>query len=389
MMPRNGEVELNSLERAKEYDQANRMRQDVPLEGYRHRFIGMNGINNLLSSDEYRDVIDMAKKMEKYHYSPEYIKRQTGWEIGADGKWRYEIDDRDINLEYYPLMKMRKEYPSLYRIFDATRSGLLNTKEPFVRKSLEDFHKKMNKFLKEKPRLADVVPDKMFFDAYPEFRDVKVVYKNYLERPCMFNKRKNEFHIEKSMLGDKELNAYAAAEMQRMIQDYEGFSKGYPMSKLLPDNIYDQTMEPFDKSDMLFINSLDADREPVKDFFKRLDFYKKYGRFAQDMPQEQSAKDDFMLSSVLDENTAQSGNVETRNVMKRIDFDNERRRTTPAEATEEISRANQVSPMSIYDMKRFLKGPIDIIKDNNKKLWNNKYLTPFDYPYFDPNAPLN
>ncbi len=392
MMPRNGEVELNSLKRAKEYEHANKMQQDVPLEGYRHRFIGANGINNLMNSknsDEYREIIDMAQKMAKYHYSPEYIKRQTGWEIGADGKWRYEIDDSNINLEYYPLMKMRKEYPSLYRVFEATRSGLLNKKEPFVRKSLEDFHVKMNKFLKEKPNLSDVIPDKMFFDAYPEFRDVKVVYKDYLERPCVFNKRKNEFYIEKSMLGKKRLNAYAAAEMQRMIQDYEGFSKGYPMSKLLPDDIYDQAMEPLDKSDMLFIDSDEADRAPVRNFMKRHEYFRKYGQYPQDIPQEQSAREDYMLSSVLDGDAAQSGNVEARNVMKRINFDNETRRTIPAEATEDVSRIYQVSPKSLYDMKKFLKGPIDIIRDKNSKMWNQKYYNPFDYPFFDPTAPLN
>ncbi|MBQ5663279.1 MAG: hypothetical protein IIV19_02485, partial [Bacteroidaceae bacterium] len=69
--------------------------------------------------------------------------------------------------------------------------------------------------------------------------------------------------------------------------------------------------------------------------------------------------------------TAQSGNVEARNVMNRFDYDNKMRRNSLAEETEDIFRGLQVSPKSISDMHRLLKGPIDIINEMKKNLQNN------------------
>ena len=88
-------------------------------------------------------------------------------------------------------------------------------------------------------------------------------------------------------------------------------------------------------------------------------------------PKEESLRDDFILSAINGYETAQSGNVETRNVMKRFDYDDKRRRNSPAIDTEDVFRGFQISPKNKADFRNFLKGPIDLIKDYNSKLWNN------------------
>ena len=364
-------IDFNSLNKARKFHELGKMQKYAPLPEHRFRFIGKEGLRNLMESesrDFYVDNYNLARQLYEYEYNPSYIKKETGWEIGSDGKWRYEIDDKDIKVEYYPLMRMNKEHPQLYRVFNAVQNGLFDRNNEWVQQKLEEFYVKASKYLKERPKFSEVVPDKVFFDAYPEFRNVTVVYKDYLKRPCVYDKKRKIFYINKSMVGTTELNMYAAAEMQRMIQDYEGFSKAYPMEKVLPGDIYDQAMEPIDKADMFEFadNYLDNSKEYLK---KKKDYYNRYGFYPDAMPEEQSMREDFVLSLVNGAEVAQSGNVEARNVMERFNYDDKKRRANLAEYTEGIFRGMQITPQKIYDVRRFLKGPIDIIREANSKLW--------------------
>ena len=372
----NEDIDADDLRLAKKFNEFNRRQKDTALDDFRYRFIGKQGLDNLLKSenrDSYIDNYNMANKLHKFEYSPEYIKRETGWEVGADGKWRYEIDDRDIKVEYYPLMRLKNEYPFIYKVYSAVKSKFISKNHPGVKEILENYYIAMNRFLKEKPKLSEVIPDKMFFDAYPEYRDTKVIYKDYLDRPCIYDKKRKTFYINKSMIGDEKLNRHVAAEMQRMIQDYEGFSKAYPMEKVLPDDIYEQAMEPIEKSDIFELTSNDYWKDPKGYFDKKQAYYKKYGFYPKSVPEEDSSREDFMLSLVNDDDAAQSGNIETRNVMERYNYDDDFRRGITAEETEDIPRSKQISPKNIYDVRRFLKGPIDIIREANSNMWNEEF----------------
>ena len=366
------DIDANSYKRARKFYDSYMDKRNKFLENYFSRKIGENGIRNLMTSgnwDLYIDKYELANKLREYDYSPRLIKKKTGWEIGADGKWRYEIDDRNINIEYYPLMRMRKEYPLLYRIYKGYRNGAIKKSSPYIQANLESFHILLNKYLNEKPKLYEVIPDKIFFDAYPEYRNVTVVYKNYLERPCVYDKRKRAFFIDKSMVGKRELNLHAAAEMQRMIQDYEGFSKAYSMENVLPYDVYDQAVEPIDKSDMFEFMA----EKPDNYFEKKEAYHNKYGFLPREVPESESEREDFILSLINGKTAAQSGNVEMRNVKSRFEYPDWARRESMAEDTEDISRKMQISPHNIYDVRKFLKGPIDIIKETNSKLWRKKY----------------
>lgn len=66
-------------------------------EGTRDSFgqiVGVSGADRLRESGEYPVPYDyVARRMESQGKSPEEIRLATGWEKGADGKWRYEIPD--------------------------------------------------------------------------------------------------------------------------------------------------------------------------------------------------------------------------------------------------------------------------------------------------------
>ena len=86
-----------------------------------------------------------------------------------------------------------------------------------------------------------------------------------------------------------------------------------------------------------------------------------------------------MLSLIKEDEAAQSGNIEARNVMERFDYDDDLRRGITAEESEEIPREQQISPKNIYDVRRFLKGPIDIIREANSNMWNKDFYEDWDF----------
>ena len=82
----------------------------------------------------------MAKDMEKNKKKAKAIKAATGWERGADGKWRYEMPD--------VVLRDPKEWVNKKTL------------------TLSDIVEKPNDLFKEYPEL---------FDAYPELKDMKIL----------------------------------------------------------------------------------------------------------------------------------------------------------------------------------------------------------------------
>lgn len=58
-----------------------------------NQIIGMEGAENLRESGADIDYIAVAESMRAQGKTPQEIRLATGWELGADGKWRYEIPD--------------------------------------------------------------------------------------------------------------------------------------------------------------------------------------------------------------------------------------------------------------------------------------------------------
>ena len=93
--------------------------------------VGEKGIRSLDAAEEATtrmDNLSIANEMEKAGKDALAIKMATGWERGADGKWRYEIEDlklkKDVlgeneieaiygNNKYSPITRPLKEVVNL------------------------------------------------------------------------------------------------------------------------------------------------------------------------------------------------------------------------------------------------------------------------------------
>ena len=360
------------------------------------RFIGEKGLKNLARSGN-KDVnpytLSVAKKYYKDGFGERDLKYWTGWELGADGKWRYEIDDSSLKVEYYPEKRLREEHPRLYNLFELIRDNGYDPRmanEGF-KKRVNDLKKYYKQYKKEKPKFSDVVSDKLFFDAYPEYRDVSVIYKPLLNDICVYNPKKKIFYIDVNSLDSKELNEAVAVEMQKMIQRSEGFTQAYDIRSVLREKLFSRINRPIEDSDDVNFRRKIKFYDIEKNNRIREKYYEKYGFFPEDIPEDETLKEDYRLSTLINKKMAQSGNVETRNVKRRFYLpDYDRNRTLAAE-TEDFLRSNQIAPESKEDLKRMLKGPIDIL--NHVKLWNEKYDVNEKYlkdlEFLDPDRLLN
>ena len=127
--------------------------------------------------------LDAAQKMEAAKKEAKAIKLATGWERGADGKWRYEIPDGiyhpkgDAELKK-ALAKQpwREELNGLSdRILDGEGLSKEET-ERFNELSEKEAAFKADYLKKEKPHLADWLENDELFKAYPELKRVGIVF---------------------------------------------------------------------------------------------------------------------------------------------------------------------------------------------------------------------
>ena len=172
----------------------NSRKQDV-----RFMFAGEKGAAEADKAEEktYRmDNLKVAEKMERGKKDAKAIKLATGWERGADGKWRYEMPDAKIK--------------------DTIDVGGGN----IVKRFEEDM-------LWNDGKLADVIDAPGLFEAYPQLKDVRIdtdAIMNDMPSNGEYNAKTNTITIHADEL--KYMNSILNHEIQHAIQSIEGFATG-------------------------------------------------------------------------------------------------------------------------------------------------------------------
>ena len=137
-----------------------------------------------------RSALQKAVEMRNREKSNEEIRKETGWFVGMDGKWRFEISDADIR-------------------FDA--EGDLQGKNKNDVKTLADY----------------ISHDKLF-EAYPDLAEVPVYFAEIQNGSYgSYSRGMDEIALNRSLLEDpKELLDTLVHEVQHAIQERERFAPG-------------------------------------------------------------------------------------------------------------------------------------------------------------------
>lgn len=180
--------------------QLNELRSGMVADDERFSLIGKKGAEALDHAEEVStrlDNLNVARQMEEAKKDVKAIKMATGWERGADGKWRYEIADSKLN-----------------DMMDVDGKGKM------VKRHKEDM-------LWTSGKLGEVVVAPELFKAYPKLKDVRLEtdsIMNNLPSNGEYNAKTNTITIHADEL--KYLNSILNHEIQHVIQDLEGFAQG-------------------------------------------------------------------------------------------------------------------------------------------------------------------
>ena len=257
------------------------------------------------------DNLSVAKDMEKNKKKAKAIKVATGWERGADGKWRYEMPD--------VVFRDPKEWVNKKTL------------------TLSDIVEKPNDLFKEYPEL---------FDAYPELKDMKILKGRAKSGGVFYNnaitlnlgdireaiKYDMDTHYK---LANNSLKKTLVHEIQHYIQDKEGFAQGGNSEMIIDKNALDA------------IAKLRAEKDAVaKEFYaispeeqqrRKYEINNRYNDLTKQIERlEKSSRIGYDGYNRL------SGEVEARNVSARLNMTPEERRKSLAESTEDVARKDQI-----------------------------------------------
>lgn len=257
------------------------------------------------------DNLSVAKDMEKNKKKAKAIKAATGWERGADGKWRYEMPD--------VVLRDPKEWVNKKTL------------------TLSDIVEKPNDLFKEYPEL---------FDAYPELKDMKILKGRAKSGGVFYNNAitLNLGYIREAIksgwdtyykISTRLLKATLVHEVQHYIQEQEGFAQGGNSEMIVDKNALDA------------IAKLRADKDAVaKEFYamspeeqqrRKYEINNRYNDLTKQIERlEKSSRIGYDGYKRL------SGEVEARNVSARLNMTPEERRKTLAESTEDVARKDQI-----------------------------------------------
>lgn len=171
--------------------------------------VGEQGAGALDAAEEVTvrlDNLAIARKMEESGKDAKAIKLATGWERGADGKWRYEIMDEHFTELFYDTDHKK-------------RNGI--TLEAAIKGG------KDSAFLKAYPELAKwrvqftVRGKKQKAAGFCDYDKKRIVISEYLD--SYYDERDSYFNTESPQ---KSVEAVFLHELQHAIQHIEGFAEG-------------------------------------------------------------------------------------------------------------------------------------------------------------------
>ena len=379
------------------YDGTGRIEPAVAVaEDIRFRFVGEQGAANLDKAEEATtrlDNLSVAREMEEAGKDAKSIKMATGWERGADKKWRYEVDD-DIKIDLSANVDFRRRYPEYARYEELKNkelAAILELGEPMTEEEHKEYDFAKTIFggdteLHRSRKLKDYVESESLFKNYPELAAYSLNIVDEMEDGASGSLNPDTKAVTLKMsFKVGEMEKVLVHELQHAIQHIEGFAQGgntrsvqtkaetlkkdvqplYEMIhdtpewaeyKMLVNDYFDEYGK--DQLDNDKIAEIESRLNEIEDSGvlkeienKRKELKRKYGADAtvtKILNGPYSSFDEIweqLPSGFYDKFDAYyrlGGEVEARNAAERMGMSSEERRQSLAEETEDVAREDQV-----------------------------------------------
>lgn len=309
----------------------------------RFMFAGEKGAAEADKTDEQTirmDNLDVAKQMEEAKKDAKAIKMATGWEKGVDGKWRYEMPDAKIK--------------------DTLDVGGGN----IVKRNEEDM-------LWNGGKLEKAIDAPELFKLYPQLKDVRIntdAIMNDMPSNGEYNPQTKTITIHADEL--KYLNSILNHEIQHVIQREEGFAHGgtpeqverdfnaakaewkarsyaFELEEKAKEMGGEYNQSAVEKALIQEYKDMDMP-EFIPDKETRIKGFNYFARGYADRSMDDAIKrfrlDRFQRTDFdsYQEYRKLAGEVEARNVEKRLGMTDEERRNSLASETEDVNRDEQI-----------------------------------------------
>ena len=305
-------------------------------ERVRKQFIGEKGAAAADHAEEVGvrlDNLAVARKMEEAGKDAKAIKMATGWERGADGKWRYEVGD--------------------VRFYDGLQLVNRNEKSTVTLNDLLEDNK-------EKDAL---------FASYPSLKDMPVTLEDMgYNGAGEYSYKDKSLRLNTYLLTDDSGRFTEPAvsilnhEIQHAIQHIEGFARGGSLEEGQHYADEHKPLTPVQGDFVDTVNLYDKNKHTLSETYTLAKFVKDWAMFNDDdfskdllgMSDEQIRSEYERLKerqqyggkpsrlNGFDAYKRFSGEVESRNVEARMGMTDEERRASLAAETEDVSREDQI-----------------------------------------------
>ena len=192
-----------------------------------HSFAG----ENATTADQ--DKLRQARQMLAEGRDAETVRRETGWFRGMDGEWRFEIDDSGMEYHRGGDASFAQHHPMYARYQELQRQfveGDIAEQDVAELRELDQIWSREFGRLKEqvdrgRAKLKDILDHKELFQAYPQLRNVDVVFKD-LEGGTRGSYSPSRNRITLSAELRNAPQETLVHEVQHAIQEIEGFTGG-------------------------------------------------------------------------------------------------------------------------------------------------------------------
>lgn len=340
------------------------------IEDELYQFLGAQGISRLDLAEEVTtrmDNLSVARTMESAGKDAKTIKLATGWERGADGKWRYEIDDSVSSYYSEGDANTRRWHPDYvkYQELQLKNIDALLGKAEWTAQDEKDLYKLNDIWGNEIGRRRDLLDDgqavledmlihEELFNAYPELRRIPVRFAEEQGAMGVYRGKTQGITLSPGR-SEKETFSTLMHEIQHAIQEQEGFARGGS-----PDEMRDRAIAQvqerlsnlergddirmlMEMEDDTFFDEVPAELRPL--FEAKLeelrqtitpDEVAQYRELTAGMDYESVSEAAFDLYSRL------MGEVEARNVQTRMGMTMDERLASLASETEDVAREDQI-----------------------------------------------
>lgn len=297
-------------------------------------FAGENALNR---NNEY---LKRAKVMELAGETSEDIRKETGWFRGLDGKWRFELDDSQMEVDTAGKFHRNPDISRYQTLVE--KAYFMGTATDAEIQELQQLLKSLEGVSTEPKKLGDLINYPQLFEAYPDLEDVDISYINDDGTKLgAYHTGFDEIVLVRDLKLNKEkLKRVLIHEIQHAIQKREDFAGGssaeyFTETAPEPEEIYRERIKELTKEqaniwlryediNMALDKAINVGDEQKAQFYETLsdNIYNKHynEEWFTDMIQAKSDVDtpnNYYYR--LYWNTA--GEIEARDTAQRIDYD--------------------------------------------------------------------